>query len=121
MVKTKLNKSIADLGMLQNRIRELHSECRHFGYSFEEYLDKIQKRITGTSEYQKLPRWAQSEIQGYRSGQYDAFERYVLEGRWELDGKQYTNGPEKEEAFKGRWHEVKYVGLWYPGTTKQWR
>ena len=65
--------------------------------------------------YKKLPRWANSELSGYD----DAYRQMLwdhLEGKWMLDGKTYTNNKAKEEAFEGRWSEVKYLGQFYPGT-----
>lgn len=115
--RTKLDRTIEKVGVLKNAIRDLFAECVHFGHSFDTYLIKLSERVYDTPNYKALPRWATSEIQGYCNGQYDAFEKHCLEGRWELDGIQYKKGEERDTVFKGQWKDVKYVGTYYIGTT----
>ena len=121
MPRTKLDRTCERVGVLKNAIRALFSECSHFGHDFKNYLSLYSTRVLESYSYKMLPRWAVSEIQGYRDASYDCFEKYCLEGRWTIDGiTLYVNGQEKEAAFAGRWNDVKYCGAFHKGTLKHW-
>ena len=115
-----LSKTIDDRDKLKARIRERIDACIQSQWSHAEWLDQYIKVVMDTDLFRGIPRWAVSEIEGYRDGCLFMFERQYLEPRWELDGKLYVNGPEKEEAFRNNWNRVKYAGMWYRGSDKCW-
>jgi hypothetical protein len=110
---------------LHNRKQEIAGFFREVAekqLTHDEYLDRYNKRFPA-SAFEGLPRWAVSELEGYRDGRYEPLMEYHTEQRDELDGRQYnrTTGEaalDRETSFMGRWQDVRFIGWWYRGTDK---
>ena len=117
---SKLDRTIENIGVLKNTVRAMWSHIEHFKYSHAEMLVYRSKTLLDHSTLKTLPRWAVSEVMGFDDGYQEGFVKRCLEGRWSLDGKQYSEGEKREMAFEGRWTDVTYDGLFYKGVDKQW-
>jgi hypothetical protein len=114
-----LDRTIERVGEFKNRIRDVFRYVRFYNLTHTEYLREYSEKIYDHPDYKALPRWAVSELSGFRDG-LDDWLRADLEPRWGLGGEQFTNGPEKEATFANRWHDVTYDGLYWPGTMIKW-
>lgn len=115
--ETTLEKSLRLVRRYMEQIRGIYRRAKLDKYTLDQLIDHYHEEVLDTEDYKGLPRWAKSELEGYRHAIQEDFWDW-LEDRWELDGKQYTKGACRDAAFAGRWHEVKYIGKWYPGTDK---
>lgn len=112
--KTKAEKNAETVYNLQNSIKGMYNAMMNFHRSHER-LREDKNRMMENPDYIKLPVWAKMQLHGYDSAMRERFYDW-LEDKWELDGKLYVRGPERDEAFSGRWNEVIYRGKYYPGT-----
>lgn len=120
---SKILKSIKQRDSFYHTIRRLYDQALEYKLTYDEILNLRSRDILGTQAYQSLPRWASAQVDGFFDALMGATSGQLFhvdcEDRWMLDGKMYArNDPDKEEMFKGRWNEVRYVGLFYKGTDK---
>jgi hypothetical protein len=118
--KSKLSRTIENVGMLKDTVRSMWGHIEHFKYSHEEMLAYRSKTLLDNPTYKSLPRWAVSEVSGFDHGYQEGFEKRCLEDRWSLDGKQYIRDYHRDHAFEGRWADAKYDGVFYIGIDKVW-
>jgi hypothetical protein len=114
-----LDQTLAAITKYTDVINEIFRIAERDKLTHTEILSKWGTLVLHESPYQDMPRWGRAELEGYCNGMLQGHVRFLTERRWVLDGNQFSDGPEKEEAFKGRWADVKYDGIWYKGSDKQ--
>lgn len=98
----KTDRAIDIIRDMKRNIRSVIKNCAfNFGWTFEKCLDWRQEHIFDNPYWQKLPRWAKSEIQSYFECVFDdLIEKlvwtHVLDGKRILSGSPETKNRDKD-------------------------
>jgi hypothetical protein len=77
-------------------------EAIRMGLTHERMMDRMAARVWTTHDYERLPGWAKSELDGFRAGLMAGIWRDHVEWRVELDGEMILS----EDVPTGRWQDV---------------
>lgn len=113
----RLEKAMRTTDSFKDSIRAWYKQCLAGHWTWAKILEHRSEWLLSAEAYQRLPERFKYELSGYWDAFFDPrWGRLWTEdtdGRWELDGKLYQRGPEREAAFTGRWPEVIYKGVFY--------
>jgi hypothetical protein len=97
--KTKLDKDIEVVRDLRFTLRDVFNNVRKHGQTLEKLLADRNERIFGHYYYQKLPRWAHSELTGYFNAMWDMLQNEWTTGMYILKDGRMVDYSGKGKGF----------------------
>jgi hypothetical protein len=99
----KLDTALNHLENFRSRVNDIYGAARIHGMDSAWINEQFNEKIYCTDEWKRLPRWAHSEINGFRRGVDRATWHYEILWTLELDGIRYAG---KAKEFEGNYHRV---------------
>ena len=98
----RIERATAKKDDLQAEVHSIFRLARVFHHDHARILKSLKDRVYRSKDYDRIPRWAKSEVRGYIDAQFVALNDYCLEWRVRLNG-ELVDG---DNVPSGRWHEV---------------
>src|SRR3712207_151417 len=72
VVDMRTEKAIALVQRYQHELSDLYRQAAGYGWSHKQILERKGTKILGREDYQKLPRWASAQIEGWDRCLFDS-------------------------------------------------
>ena len=99
----RIDTSVRRVGELKTVISSSFSAATIYHMTHEDLLKWLDDRLYQRSDYQRLPRWAKSQLRGFMDAKHDELYKHYLKWQVRLDGELIDG----KDVPKGRWSEVK--------------
>jgi hypothetical protein len=116
LADVRMGKAIDLKARICGQIDDLFRMALTHKWSHARLLEERTKRILVGCLAQQMPTWIRDYVRGYMDASWRAFEATHTDSRWLLDGVLYERSPRRDAAFRNRWSDVRYAGVFYRGT-----
>ena len=98
----RIETSVKYTSNLKTVISSSFSAATIYHMTHEDLLDWLNDRLYQREDYQRLPRWAKSQLGGFMDAKRDEVYKHYLKWQVRLDGELIDG----KDVPKGRWSEV---------------